>query len=834
MIKKLYCLGIALSLLGVSLFASAQSDVALATRADKLQKLSEKLSKRDAKERREARKWARQKGVPLRRELPNGKVLELQRAKPGERPVFYISNNVDAADTVSTDEVWPGGSAGLSLDGAGMTVGEWDGGAVLADHPDLYPRVSQVDGASIISNHATHVAGTLISAGAAQVPEARGMAYAANLNAYDWNSDTAEMAAAAAGGLLISNHSYGIASGWINTGGAGADEWWWIGGAGSEDPNFGYYDTSAQAWDQIAYYAPYYLIVKSAGNDRWDTGPAPGQEYTVVDQDGVFEEYSSAPRSADCTPGGYDCLPTVSVAKNILTVGAVDDVLGGYLPLGGPSAVQMTAFSGWGPTDDGRIKPDLVANGWLLMSTYGEAPYYAPAIGTSMAAPNVSGSLLLLQQHYQNLHGTGNLMRASTLKALAIHSADETGAADGPDYEYGWGLLNTLSAAIVISDDYSGGGTHQIIEGSLANGEVDTIQLIVTNPEAVVTATLVWMDPPGAPPPYALDPADSMLVNDLDLRMSIGGSVYLPWILNPASPAAAATTGDNTRDNVEQLVVSNGGAGTYSIDISHKYTLDNGNDQDYSLIISIGSPPPVSGELLIDEDFSSGLPSGWSVVTDKGKSWTIMDPLPGNPRYDNLTGGVGGMAMLDNNYSDTRTSLLTPVLNLSSTTAAVLDFNSFFSYDLVETINVDISTDGGSSWSNVWQHAGFSNVPKHYSLDLSGSIAGQASVVLRFRFESGFLGADGDFWQIDDVRLETFGGAQTDLANGDLNNDGVINIADVWVGIRILTGKTALTQEHLLKGDVAPLVGGSPAPDGIFNVGDVLVIQKKLLGLASF
>lgn len=120
------------------------------------------------------------------------------------------------------------------------------------------------------------------------------------------------------------------------------------------------------------------------------------------------------------------------VAKNILTVGAVNDVNGGYLPLQGPASVQMTGFSSYGPTDDGRIKPDLVANGWLLLSTWGEPNYFAVIAGTSMAAPSVAGSLLLVQEHYEDMHGSDDFMRAATLKALAIHSADETGAADGP------------------------------------------------------------------------------------------------------------------------------------------------------------------------------------------------------------------------------------------------------------------------------------------------------------------------------------------------------------------------------------------------------------------
>jgi len=174
--KVLLYLGIALSILCVSYETAAQSHIALATRKAELQALSERLKKRDEHDRRQVQETARRLGIPIRRELPNGKVLELQRFIPGIGPVFYLTYNVDAADTVSTDEVWLGGSAGLSLDGNGLTVGEWDAGAILANHPDLFERVTQVDGATALSNHSTHVAGTMIGDGSGTRPDARGMA----------------------------------------------------------------------------------------------------------------------------------------------------------------------------------------------------------------------------------------------------------------------------------------------------------------------------------------------------------------------------------------------------------------------------------------------------------------------------------------------------------------------------------------------------------------------------------------------------------------------------------------------------------------------------------
>ncbi|MEH6590283.1 MAG: S8 family serine peptidase [Halioglobus sp.] len=753
MMHKIIVTGLLLATVCIAGTTSAQPRSAVAT--VKLQALHGQLQKRGQADQAAAAALAKQLGIPLRRVLPNGKVLELQRVDPHGRPIFYITNNYDAADTVSTDEVWPGGSVGINLTGSGLTIGEWDGGAVDVTHQDLWPRATQMDSPTELSDHSTHVAGTLIGSGASLYLQARGMAYDANLNAYDWNLDTQEMITAALGGLLVSNHSYGIAAGWIALGGTPPDNWWWIGGQGNnEDPNFGYYDTQAQLWDQIAFDAPYYLIVKAAGNDRWDLGPDPGEEYSIVDQDGGLITTSNInPPPADGGSSGYDTLPTASVAKNILTVGAVDDVNGGYSPLSGPSAVQMTGFSSWGPADDGRIKPDLVANGWLLFSTTANNPYFALSAGTSMAAPNVSGSLLLLQEHHMDLNA-GQPMRAATLKALAIHTADETGPAPGPDYQHGWGLLNTANAAKLISKE--GDGSHWVIEGSLVQGATNSVPINLAEEGARVTATVVWHDPAATPVAPALDPVASMLVNDLDLRIAGGGDTHLPWVLSPTQPASAATSGDNNRDNVEQVEFA-GSVGNYTVEVSHKGTLDGGS-QDYSLIINLRPPAPVSAGLLIDEDFSEGHPTGWTLHTYQGVSWTFEQNQPGT-RYENTTGGNGGFAVLDNgltNYS--LSGLRSFALDLSETESAVLRFKSHTPYlDSFESMHVYASINGGTSWTQLWWENA-SLLPRFLSLDITNQVAGHANVLLEWRWSSNDNNV-GDRWLIDDIEFETYGGS---------------------------------------------------------------------------
>ncbi len=246
----------------------AAQPAARTTAVERLRQLEQECSRAFVHEKALAAQWALENGVPLREVLPDGRITELVSVSGG-CPAVKTTLNLVAADSVSADELWPGGASGLDLNGSGVVLYEWDGGEVRSSHVELVGAVTWADDTTPgLSDHSTHVAGTMVAIGAD--PSARGLAFAASVQAYDWSNDDAEMAAAAAAGARISNHSYGWIRGWYFNG----FDWFWYGIPAisqTEDAYFGFYDGSTRAWDQIAYNAPYYLVCKSAGNDRDDS-----------------------------------------------------------------------------------------------------------------------------------------------------------------------------------------------------------------------------------------------------------------------------------------------------------------------------------------------------------------------------------------------------------------------------------------------------------------------------------------------------------------------------------------------------------------------------------
>lgn len=442
------------------------------------------------------------------------------------------------------------------LSGDGVAVGVFDGGHVSSNHLDLTGRVTKGDSDPWnLAQHPTMTGGLIAGDGSQSashggvVDQWRGMAPNANIFTYNFyvgaNPTNAEQhlnfiddleTAVNMNEISVANNSWGT--------------------FGCVDFPYGEYEGLCDDLDSAvrgdAYNHPV-TVVFSAGNERdgyWDG---------VANNTGCLTD-TAAPYN------NYSTMNHPKAAKNIIAVGAIDSFNN-----------RMSGYSSWGPTEDGRIKPEIVAsghhNGTLTSGVtiidnpfgtpvgsanqqdyrtpnYPTTSYtYAWFAMTSSAAAAASGSIALLLEEYREEMRTEIAPLPSTVKALLIHTAEDLDDAttwynEGPDYASGYGLLQINDAINLI-------GTGQILEGKVNTGESDFYSINVPAGTASVRITLVWDDPP----PTAGAAFD--LVNDLDLIVrDPGGIRYYPWTLDPANPDAPAVRTDADRiNNMEQILV---------------------------------------------------------------------------------------------------------------------------------------------------------------------------------------------------------------------------------------------------------------------------------------
>ncbi|UAM97726.1 S8 family serine peptidase [Polaribacter litorisediminis] len=526
----------------------------------KLENLSNKFAIDFETQKNKALIMAAQKGWKLKYKDLKGAQHELVGVTKEGTPLYYKTYNVDAAISTRANFLHNGGGLGLNLEGQGMTIHVWDFGLPRLTHQEYdgiggEDRVSIGDGTAGLGDHAGHVMGTIISSGFD--PAAKGMAPQAKGVAFRYQQDAAKAADAAADGMLISNHSYGLVV---------RDD--------NDEPSlpayyFGSYINSSRDWDAIMYNAPYYLMVTSAGNNGADN-------------------------SANLEPlegnAPYDKLTGIATSKNNLVIANGTDAE--INEDGSLNSVNRSASSSEGPTDDLRIKPDLMGNGVLVYSTLTTADDdYASYSGTSMASPNVAGSLLLLQQYYNETYG--NFMRAATLKGLALHTADDVDIV-GPDANTGWGLMNTKVAAETIT---ANGFESWISEEVLKNGDTFSIK-VKSDGLSPLLASISWTDKPGVSiqDNITIEPNDPTpaLINDLDIKVTRETDEFKPWRLTGVD---SNEKGDNLVDPYERVDIMNPSAGEYTITVTHKGTLEE--DQRFSLIVT-----GISGEFTFVADSS--------------------------------------------------------------------------------------------------------------------------------------------------------------------------------------------------------------------------------------
>jgi hypothetical protein len=517
-----------------------------------------------------------------------------------------------------------------------------DGTGAQTTHPDFGGRLEVIllpwlPHGPAADYHATHVAGTIGGSGLGNV-QAAGMAPDAYLHQFEVGQDIDEIlwvkeTGPVQAGAVADNNSWGFVLGWDYYNGY----WEWQ----DLEEYLGAYDLNYTAPLDAITIEQNVLFVHSAGNDgenpdlgvygihrHWNSSATwcfsqPGVGCPAPCSGGIYCETGQHLANAPWTTIG-----DMESAKNIVTVGAVD------------STPTLASFSSRGPARDGRVKPELVARGVSVYSTVPTSTY-AYLSGTSMSAPVVTGIAGLLAEQWRYTFGDNPL--ATTLKTQMIAGAEDLGNA-GPDYSYGFGLVNAKNAADLIIADQGGGDRIRI--GALDQGETYELSVTLASPQDL-RVVLGWADP-DIPFLGGDDIAAVALVNDLDVVV-IGpnGTVTYPWILNKNAPSVAATRGPNHVDNVEMIELANAAAGTYRIVVSAT-NISDAPPQQFVLVANAPVSNPTGAAFTLTAS-GSGSPSvalNWTSV-GTGTTYDVYYRTGPGP-YVLRTSGLSSTSHVDN------------------------------------------------------------------------------------------------------------------------------------------------------------------------------------------
>lgn len=221
-----------------------------------------------------------------------------------------------------------------------------------------------------------------------------------------------------------------------------SDSWGGPTGGTNQNPEYGGYTTNSQQADATMWQHRDLLLLFAAGNSGTD-----------ANADGVVDP---------------DSLGSPGTAKNVMTVGASENSRPQFTGTWGQSFQGfpaepiasdrlannpdgMAAFSSRGPTDDGRIKPDLVAPGTWIISARSHDPsagtgwgvynqHYVYMGGTSMATPLTAGAAALAREWLIRMQALSS-PSAALIKAVLLN-----GAADMSPGQYGTGSAREIPA----------------------------------------------------------------------------------------------------------------------------------------------------------------------------------------------------------------------------------------------------------------------------------------------------------------------------------------------------------------------------------------------------
>jgi len=475
-----------------------------------------------------------------------------------DAPLPLLAGNDESRSMIGADTVQ---SAPYSLNGSGVVIAMWDAGH--ASHTDFSNRTTIRDpNDGSVNEHATHVAGTLIGNGSLSNAEQwKGMAPNATLVTYEWPGPGASTITELKkeSNDSVANYSAVI---FQNS---------WGSNVHIDCSKLGEYTSTTQIYDSLIRWNSSIINITSTGVTPTIVFASGNERGTGQDEFDLY--YCGSP-----TQGSHTYNTTTgpgATAKNTITVGALD------------KSENMYSSSSWGPTDDGRIKPEVVAIGASIASTC-LGDNYCEASGTSMAAPAVSGAIALLHQKW-NLTQS-DVLRPATVKAILTHTAKDKNET-GPDYTTGFGLINVTRAIDLVDIDNT---EEFIVQASLSQAENNNYTFYVNSTQDDLKLTLVWDDYPGTPA------AAKELVNDLDLVIyAPNGSRHYPWTLDPDNPSTPAVRNQKDDINViEQVLVSSPDIGAWTVLVNgtsipqspERYSLVSSHDLNHTLAVFLESP----------------------------------------------------------------------------------------------------------------------------------------------------------------------------------------------------------------------------------------------------
>lgn len=481
---------------------------------------------------------------------------------------------------------------GRHYDGTGIKVLVRDDGAI-GPHIDFKGRLHQ--NLDVGGSHGDAVAGVLGAAGNLD-PTQRGAAKGAEIYAHFYEADFMN-------GVIDLHQNEGVSI---------------MNSSYTDGCNSGYNDNAVTV-DLQVYENPELLHVFSAGNagkTNCDYGAGHGWGNIT---------------------GGH------KTGKNVLTVGNVLE------------NTILQENSSIGPSTDGRIKPDLCANG-LVWTTAPQNQYFVTN-GTSYSAPATAGVAAQLYQAFDELNGI--LPEASLIKAILLNSATDL-ENEGPDFRTGWGLVNAFRAVKTIEEQrYS--------EGTIDQGQTNISTLTIPAGVRETRIMLYWADNPAAVN------VSKALVNDLDLEMETpNGNIHQPLILDETpdsnSLSSVAIEGIDRLNNMEQIRIKNPVEGDYEYRING-FEIPFGAVKYYIVIEhftdEITLTFPNGGESLVPGEsqkihwdaYNSTNDFLLEYSNDNGNTWSAIATVSGTLRsYDweipNLPTGQMKIRVSNNIYSD--------------------------------------------------------------------------------------------------------------------------------------------------------------------------------------